>query len=316
MNNDFHTKYRPDSFDQVLGNEITVKALVAFTEANNFPHALLFSGIPGSGKTSIARIIAKELHCDPQNILEIDAATHTGVDKMRELMEGLRYKGFSANSTKIVILDECQKLSSSSWTSLLKIVEEPPEHLYFCFCTTDPHKIPKAIVSRCNVFNLKDVEQDDLTMLLEYVAGEENLELPKGALANIAQEAYGSPRTALTLLSKCRSCTTMEELFAALEAPGEDGDIIEFCRFLMKATNPSWKIIVRHLKPLKDMENESIRLTVIAYFSKVLIGDRVTEENLGRGLIILDAFTGFFNSSEKMSPVILATAKVFLGDEE
>lgn len=314
MASDLHTSFRPDSFELMLGNPTVMKTLQGFADDKAFPHSIMFSGGSGLGKTTAGRIVAKELQCSGPSLIEIDAATHTGVDAMRSVTEGLIYRGFGSNPIKVVIIDECQRLSKQSWESLLKILEEPPEHVYFILCTTDPHKVPKTIQTRCTIFDLQDVSQDELTDLLDYVAEEENIKLPKQATATIAQEAYGSPRKALTLLSRCRACTTIDEVQEALQAPGEDGDIIDFCRFLVNAGDPNWKEIARQINNIKDFEPESVRMTVNAYFTKVLLGNKVSEHSLERGLSILDAFSKPFYDNTKVAPIILATASVFFGE--
>ena len=317
MIDDLHNKYRPDDFDIVLGNKTVTDSLKDYAKDKSFPHSILFEGIAGGGKTTLSRIVAKELGCSPANLIEIDAASYSGKDDMKAVAEGLAYRGFGDNPTKVVILDEAHRITGHGWDSLLKIIEEPPEHVYFILCTTNSQKIPKTIKTRCTIFTLREIEHEELTDLVTFVAEEEQIDLTEKALATIAQEAWGSPRKALTLLSRCRACTTLAEVHEALQAPSEDGDVIDFCRFLMNANNDTtWKVVIRNLEPLKDLENESVRIVVLAYFSKVLTGNRVSDAHLERGITILDAFSKPFISHEKMAPIILATAQIFFGDSE
>src|SRR3989304_1453147 len=144
-----HTKYRPKHFEEVIGQIEIVKSLQNLIETGKMPKSFLFTGPSGTGKTTLARIIANKLGCDIQNIIEVDAATNTGVEDMRVLCEGLRYPAFGLTTVKVAIVDECQEISKSSWSSLLKIIEEPPSHLYFVFCTTEPSKVLDTIKTRC-----------------------------------------------------------------------------------------------------------------------------------------------------------------------
>jgi len=128
---DFHIKYRPASLDEVLGQDAVVKSLETLFKKKDMPHAFLFTGGSGCGKTTLAMIVADQVGCEGAQIEEIDAATHTGIDDWREIAKQLQYAGFGNNSRKFVIVDECHQLSKSSWNSLLKIIEEPPAHVFF-----------------------------------------------------------------------------------------------------------------------------------------------------------------------------------------
>jgi DNA polymerase-3 subunit gamma/tau len=149
-----YRKYRPSNFDEVLGQEAIVATLQSALKSGNISHAYLFAGSRGTGKTSIARIFAKELGTSPNDIYEIDAASNNGVDEMRELTSGVNTLPFDSKY-KVYILDEVHMLSKSSFNALLKTLEEPPAHVIFLLATTELHKVLDTVKSRCQVFEFK-----------------------------------------------------------------------------------------------------------------------------------------------------------------
>src|ERR1700722_12790207 len=159
-----HTKYRPLSFDQVVGQDAVVKGLKRVVKDAR-AHTFLFTGPAGTGKTTLARILANAFGQNQgtaANIEEIAAADTTGVDAMREVIKHPLYRAIGSSPVKAVILDEAHRLSGSAWDVLLKPIEEPPPHVYWMICSTNPGKIPKTIVSRCLRYDLKPVSEDDL----------------------------------------------------------------------------------------------------------------------------------------------------------
>ena len=309
MDESLHIKYRPKTLDEVVGQDHVVKSLKALFK-KNVPHAFLFTGNAGCGKTTLARIVAAKLGCvDAQNgLLEIDAAKNTGVDDMRTVADGLIYQSLGRNKRKFIIIDEAHMLSKSAWNSLLKIVEEPPEHVYWAFCTTEPSKVIKTVRTRTHAYELRDVRGSVLTDLVKSVAKEEKIKLDKKAYNLIAKESDGSPRQALVYLSMAANCESLEEVTALLGSATESGEIIDLCRLLVSG-KAKWANIQPLLNKLTDKNNESIRLVVVNYTSKVLLGtsDSRKAQNL---LAILDAFSEPCNPSEKMSPIMLACGEL------
>ena len=314
MLDDLHVKYRPTDFDQVLGQDHVVKSLMEFEKTGNWPHAYLFTGGSGCGKTTLARILASKLKVHSSSVMEIDAATFNGVDTIRALTTDLQYTSFGDSAIKFIILDEFHMLSKSSFNALLKSIEEPPAHVYFAFCTTEADKVPDTIKTRCHQYNLKTVSNDNLLDLLSAVSELENIKLSEKALQIIVQESQGSPRRALTFLSKARSCTSITEVREVLEAPDEDADIIELCRALAGKVALDWRKAVRIVRRLDTKNPESIRLIIVNYTAKVLIGTEANNDAM-KLLAILEAFSKPCNPSEKMAPILLAIGQLVLGSE-
>ena len=215
-------RLRPQRFDEVVGQEHVTRTLQAAIAAGRVAHAFLFTGPRGVGKTTSARLLAKALNCErgtnaePCNecancreiaegnafdVLEIDGASHTQVDKMRELMETAAHRPIKSR-WKIFIIDEVHMLSSHSFNALLKTLEEPPPHVKFIFATTDPHKVLPTVVSRCQRYDLRRIGLKELREHLAQAAKAEKVSLTDDAIALIAREAEGSLRDAQSLLEQ------------------------------------------------------------------------------------------------------------------
>lgn len=215
-------KWRPTSFKQMVGQEHVLQALINALDSERLHHAYLFTGTRGVGKTTVARIFAKSLNCDKGisskacgecpscleidegrsiDLIEIDAASRTGVDDMRELLDNVQYAP-TRGRFKIYLIDEVHMLSKHSFNALLKTLEEPPPHIKFLLATTDPQKLPVTVLSRCLQFNLKRMVKQQIQSHLQYLLEEEKVEFEAGALASLASAADGSMRDALSLLDQ------------------------------------------------------------------------------------------------------------------
>ena len=215
-------KWRPKTFAQLAGQEHVVQALSNALLQNRLHHAYLFTGTRGVGKTTIARIFAKSLNCVTGvtatpcgtcsacteidsgrfiDLIELDAASNTQVDNMRELLESALYAPTNGRF-KVYIIDEVHMLSKSAFNAMLKTLEEPPAHVKFILATTDPQKIPVTVLSRCLQFNLKQLPPPLILTHLQYVLGQENIPFEAGALMLLARAAQGSMRDALSLLDQ------------------------------------------------------------------------------------------------------------------
>jgi DNA polymerase-3 subunit gamma/tau len=223
-------KYRPENFDNLIGQEVLVRTITNAINTNRIANAFLLTGIRGVGKTTTARIIARVLNCIGEDgkgsptpspcgvcsncksikedrhpdVLEMDAASRTGVDDIREIIENSRYLPTMARY-KIFIIDEVHMLSKNAFNALLKTLEEPPAHVKFIFATTEIRKIPITILSRCQRFDLRRIDNETLVPFLEKISANENAQVERGALEMIAHASEGSVRDSLSLLDQAIS---------------------------------------------------------------------------------------------------------------
>lgn len=196
-------KYRPQTFEEVIGQATTINQIRSALEKGNLGHALIFAGTRGSGKTTTARIVAKALNNDDRFssmcITEVDAASNNGVDDVRAITESTRY---AIPGHRVIILDEAHMLSKNAFNALLKILEEPPPKVTFILCTTEPHKLMATVKSRCQIYEFHDVDVDTLITHYSMVAKKEGLDLEDSTISQVALRAEGSVRDGLSLLQK------------------------------------------------------------------------------------------------------------------
>jgi DNA polymerase III subunit gamma/tau len=220
--------YRPQSFNDVVGQQHIIKTLQNALVQEKFSHAYLFSGPRGTGKTTAAKILAKAVNCEKapiaepcnecatcrgitdgsiSDVIEIDAASNNGVDEIRDIRDKVKYAP-SAVRYKVYIIDEVHMLSIGAFNALLKTLEEPPAHVIFILATTEPHKIPLTIISRCQRFDFKRISPEDIVYRMKEVLGSEELEVSEDALYEIAKASEGGMRDALSLLDQAISYST------------------------------------------------------------------------------------------------------------
>ncbi|MCP3916922.1 MAG: DNA polymerase III subunit gamma/tau [bacterium] len=236
-------KYRPRSFSEVAGQEVVTRVLAGAIQEDRIGHAYLFTGPRGTGKTTSARLFAKALNCDqgptPEpcgtcdrcesidagnevDVIEIDAASNTGVDNVRELREQAGYVPMRARF-KIYIIDEVHMLSKSAFNALLKTLEEPPPHVKFLFATTDPHKVLDTIVSRCQVLKLSPLPEATIAARLDVVFEREGVEAGEGVSAELARRARGGMRDALSMADQLLALVGMRPSLADCERLASEG---------------------------------------------------------------------------------------------
>lgn len=203
----YYRKYRPADWKEVIGQEHIVSVLSNSIDNNTFSHAYLFTGSRGTGKTTLARIFAKALGTNPEDIIEIDAASNRGVEDIDTLRAGVRVLPFSS-PFKVYIIDEVHMLSNHAFNALLKTLEEPPAHVIFILATTELHKVPETILSRCQTFSLRKPSEKILAGVVQSVAKEEKLSIDAESASLVAFLGDGSFRDALGILQKVASAST------------------------------------------------------------------------------------------------------------
>jgi DNA polymerase-3 subunit gamma/tau len=304
-----HTKYRPKKFADVIGQDAVVKSLQKLIETGD-TQSFLFSGPSGTGKTTLARICARELGCETKDILEIDAATNTGVESMRTVQESMRYRPFGDTQSKAAIIDEAHMLSKSAFNSLLKATEEPLSDVYWFFCTTEPGRVPATIKTRCASYSLKSIPDKTLGDLYDRVCDAEKIDLPGDVGDMIIREAHGSARQLLVHLSMCREVKNKQEAADLLKAALAGDAVLALCQMLATGKS-SWAKAMAVLSKIED-EPEGVRIVVMNYMAAAVRG--ATSDRAATYLLsVMDAFASPYNPSEKQAPLLLSVGRVLLG---
>lgn len=282
-------KYRPSTFDEVVGNVEVVTALKADISKDNHPHAFLLHGPTGCGKTTLGRIIAKELDCAEDDFREIDSADFRGIDTIREVRRQSQYQPI-AGKCRVWLLDEVHKMTNDAQSALLKALEDTPSHVYYILATTDPQKLIATIKGRCSQYQVKQLTDSEMVSLLRMVVKAEGAKLTKEIYEQIVQDSQGHPRNALQILDQVISVPMEMRLEVAKRAAEVQSDAIELCRALMQKA--AWKKVAGILTKLKDQDPESIRRLVLSYCNSILLKG----ENMQAGLVMEQFIEPFYNT--------------------
>jgi DNA polymerase-3 subunit gamma/tau len=308
-----YNKYRPTTFDEMVGNESAIVSLQKAITKKNHSHVYLLSGPKGSGKTTLARIMATTiLGASDINIREINSGSNRGIDTAREIIQQIRY-----NDLIVFILDEAHGFSNDFARAILKPLEDTPEHVYFFLCTTDKEKVAKlekgALISRCKEVNLKALKIDELSLVIKRVCKLENVKLSNEAIEIIAEKAEGSPRSALVILESVLAFDDEDEQLKYLETASvdqEDPEIIELARALLN-DKLQWKDIAKILKKLKENnkldEPETVRYIILGYMSAVLLNGSMNK----RAILTMDAFKDNTFNTGKFG-IVFDSASIFV----
>jgi DNA polymerase III gamma/tau subunit len=286
-----YVKYRPDDFDSVVGNEASIASLEKSLNKKNHSHCYILSGPPGTGKTTLARIMANKLGASGLDIREINSSNNRGIDTARELINQCRYLP-SESENIVYIIDEVHKATGDWQNAMLKILEDTPDYVYFFLCTTEPNKLIKAIRSRCTEIKTNPLTEEEIIKVINRVIKIEKLEISKKIITKIAERSDGSPRKALVILESISSIEDEEDQLDTIKSnipDDEDTEIIELCRILINPKS-DWSSISACLRKLKENgkleDAETIRYIVMGYMSAVLL-----KSLNSRAVICLEAFS-------------------------
>ncbi len=293
-----YRKWRPKSFSDVYGQPHVTKTLQSQLESGRISHAYLFTGSRGTGKTTCAKILSKAVNClspidgNPCNeceicrgiengsildVIEIDAASNNGVDNIRDLREEANFTPANAKY-RVYIIDEVHMLSIGAFNALLKTLEEPPSHVIFILATTEIHKLPSTILSRCQRFDFKRIAPEDITSRLMFVAEKENVSLTQNAASLIARIADGGMRDALSLLDRCFAMGTDIDENTVSDAAGIAGTIhlFSFSEFVAKGDfTSSLKLVSKLHSESCDIDSLCTELTL--HFRNLMVAKTVSE---------------------------------------
>lgn len=297
-----YRKYRPNKFDDVIGQQHITTTLKNAIEFDKIAHAYLFNGPRGTGKTSIAKIFAKKINCEcsddscdackienedtVSDIIEMDAASNNSVDEIRKIVESVTYTPMRFKY-KVYIIDEVHMLSKSAFNALLKTLEEPPKHVKFILATTEINKIPLTIISRCQRFDFKKIQADDIVERLEMVVNIEKIEYEKDALIKIAKLSDGAMRDAFSLLDK----VIMYEKVLSLENVNKsfnlinDEDNLKLFDYLYEGKSNK---VISYFKQLCEMGIDELKFVIdFQFFIRDILIEVVNLDNLKYRQIVL-----------------------------
>ncbi len=307
----FPILYRPKNFDEVVGNESTIKSIVALLQKpiEKIPHAWMFIGDSGCGKTTLARITKEELGCSPMDYKEYNTSNTRGIATIRTLQE--KASLYPKNgAVKVYLLDEAHMMTKEAQNALLKLLEDPPSYVYFFLCTTNPENLIRPIHSRCTTVKVEPLSSKKLVpfikeILYEELGETEMLNFDKDVIKAIAENSNGACRDALKLLDMVIDMTDYDDMLDIIEQGiPQEGDLKTLCD-LLKTPRSQWKDYSNFLKSFSG-EPESLRRGVLKWFSNMLLadGNQATAE-------ILEAFEENYFDSDKAG-LILSCFKVFL----
>lgn len=286
-----HIDYRPQELKQIIGNKSAVESLEAIlNRKTDFPHAMLFTGPSGTGKTTLARIVAAQLGINNMDLRELNIADLRGIDNARDIQEQMRLRPLSGNC-RGWILDEVHQATKDFQNAMLKALEDTPKHVYFFLCTTDPAKLLPTIKNRCHEFKTELLSPRDLLLLITEICNKEKVDVPQEVQNQIIQDAQGSARAALVILDKIIDMEPNAMLEAAKQTAAEQNATIDLCRALINIrTTKEWPTIAKILSGLGDYDPENVRQAVIGYCNAILL-----KEDNSKAWVVLDAFRDPFD---------------------
>lgn len=304
------TRYRPNQLEQVVGHTEVCAALRRAIDSGP-PHAYLLTGITGVGKTTIARIIAGMVGAE---VLEIDAASSSGVDSTRDLVEVGTHRALSGAGRRMIIVDEAHTLSKQAWQVLLKTLEEPPEHLFYALCTTESEKVPATIKSRCYHVVLRPLRVNEIEDLLAVICDLEDWKVNDDVFNFVVQSSEGSARQGLTLLEAVHAAPDLEEAKRILPLVLTSDALKDFCQLLLKGGGKSWGRVQTVLAGIGDDEFEQASITVGRYMAKVMQNSD-NEKSAYRAWTILDALIAPTTTWDRKASFCAAVGRILWGIE-
>lgn len=272
----FHLDYRPQTLDDVVGNDAIKDSLRTIFAREDRPHAYLFTGPSGCGKTTFGRIIKTMLECSDSDFMEMNSANSRGIDTVRDISQNCHYSPMDGK-VKVYLLDEAHQFTGPAAQALLKFLEDTPKHVYVILCTTNPEKLLRTIHTRCTTYQVKPLDENQTRELIEHVIVTEGIKLkefPKSVIDEIVLVAEGCPRQALVILDQVIDIVDEKAALNTVATMnfGEFGEaeVIDICRAIYKGE--SWNSFKGKVKTVtENVEPERIRHAILGYMSAILL---------------------------------------------
>jgi len=276
-----HTKHRPTTFKTVIGNKAVVRSIESTLRDGEDVHAWLFSGPSGVGKTTISRIVAKHLGATASGVFEWNIANLRGVDTIRELEEKSKFR-VPGSPVSVYILDECHQMTTPAQNMLLKSLEDPPRHVYFLLCTTEPEGMISTIRTRCLEYKLDALSDSDIRLVVTSVARKENITLGEGVLDLIVSSALGSARLALVMLAKCATVgDSLDEAIPLVRGSIQDLELTgpidlasKFIDLMYGKRQTPWGVLVELLKSRvlrKRVSVKDFKMALLGVLGRIIL---------------------------------------------
>ena len=276
--------YRPTTLDEFFGNESIKDSLKSILSREDKPRTIMFAGPSGNGKTTLARIVANMLGCDPMDCIEHNISDMRGIDTARDIIASCQFEPLYG-SVRVIILDEVHSSTRDFQNAMLKILEEPPKGVYFILCTTEPEKLLNTIKTRSTIYNVSTLRKHDMIKLINWVLTSENVKLSEKVKSALLFSAEGCARKALVILDQIIDIAEEEKQLEAInDNTPDETTIIDLCRKIMaKEPGPNrWKELSVMLKGI-DSDSEGVRRAILGYLTSVLInGDHKNGERVAR----------------------------------
>lgn len=305
-----YQKVRPKKFDDIVGNSTTIGNLrrMLRKSPDSQPHAILLKGPTGCGKTTIARILAKELGSTENTTFELNAANTRGIETIRDLDSSIHLCGLGGK-TKTYIIDECAQLTGPAQEALLKTLEDTPLHCYFIFCTTDPEKIIETIHNRCSEYEVEILLDKEIFKVLERACKEVDLQVTSEVLLAIAQTC-DSPRAALVLLEKVAETKDVDEAFEIIARGTEkDADVLDLLKLLIMSPEQRqkrWKQIVKVFAAIDEDASEKIRRAILTFlFNKLKKTENVEDAKDIAHLLGIFSMSTFYGKKPQLGALVV-----------
>lgn len=271
-----YQEVRPQTFEEYLGNDAIVDSLKKLLDSASLPHAYLFVGDSGCGKTTIARIFANELGCKGIDFIEINASNTRGIDTVREVVEKVSVSPLMGK-VKVYLFDESHQLTDAAQQALLKVIEDTPEHVYFMFCTTDESGLINTLKNRCAKYEVKRLRPPEMKMLVETVAEVIGYSPSEDVVRAIVKSADGCSREALVTLEKIAGLPDEKALDVISSTQTSEKDVMDLCRVIVATKKTRWLDAMGIMKSLKTSDSEGIRRQVLGYLRECILGAKDIE---------------------------------------